>query len=174
MHPLCLSRKIVLLDWEDFTTLEHITCLSKLAVSQPNPNTASRIFFGTFPNLFRNHPAGCCTHTTLTQFISWYQYTKAIFSKYSSGYTPCRPEPKGRCLQYADGALLDLSECLVLQYQSRIRHTKVLFWLFSSAAHTAMPEGLWDLLGRYTIFVEGSWLPFWGDWLCMMAHCVKY
>jgi len=111
----------------DFTTSEHITCFSKLAVSQPNPNTASQIFFGTFPNLFWNHPAGSCTHTTLTQFISWYQYMKAVFSKYSSGYTPCRPKPKGRCLQYADGALPDLSECLVLRYQSRIRHTKVLF-----------------------------------------------
>ena len=78
MHPLWLSRKIVLLDSGDFTTSEHITCISKLAVSQPNSNTASRIFFGTFPNLFQNHPAGCCTHTTLTQFISCYQYTKAV------------------------------------------------------------------------------------------------
>jgi len=77
MHPLWLSQKIVLVDWGDFTTSEHITCLPKLAVSQPNPNTASQIFFGTFPNLFRNHPAGSCTHSTLTQFISWYQYTKA-------------------------------------------------------------------------------------------------
>jgi len=30
-------------------------------------------------------------------------------------------------------------------------------------AHMVMPEGLRDLLGRYTIFVECSWLPFWGD-----------
>ena len=53
MHPLWLSRKTILVDWGDFTTLEHITCLPKLAVSQLNPNTASQIFFGTFPNLFR-------------------------------------------------------------------------------------------------------------------------
>ena len=107
--PCWLSQKIILVDWGDFTS-EHITCLPKLAVSQPNPNTASQIFFGTFPNWFWNHPAGSCTHTTLTQFISWYQYMKVVFSKYSSEYTPCCPEPKGRCLQYVDGALLDLSE----------------------------------------------------------------
>jgi len=62
MHPLWLSRKIILVDWGDFTTSEHITYLPKLAVSQPNPNTASRLFFGTFPDLFRNHPAGSCTY----------------------------------------------------------------------------------------------------------------
>jgi len=48
--PSLAFTEIVLVDWGDFTS-EHITCLPKLAVSQPNPNTASsepsQICFGT-------------------------------------------------------------------------------------------------------------------------------
>ena len=125
LHPLSpslLSWKIVPVDWGDFTTSEHITCLSKLTVSQPIPNTASQIFFRTILQAPVRIP-----HLPNSYLGINTQKPKVIFSKYSSGYTPCCPEPKGRCLQYVDGALLDLLECLVLRYQSRIRHTQVWF-----------------------------------------------